>query len=153
MIAVVLVLCLVGALLMSPLGIFFSKEDNGGQTMSSVVRGINQEYEARVETLKTGTTHDELNLSGSRATWPEILAVYAVKTVTDPTNGQEVITMDDAKKELLKQVFWDMNELSSFTSTVSGKTFCQGGVLKKCPNQAIDADWGKTFSYASCRLL
>ena len=120
-IAVVLVLCLVGALLMSPLGIFFSGEDNGGQTMSSVVREINQEYEARVEALKTGTTYDALSLSGSRATWPEVLAVYAVKTTSDPTNGLEVVTMDDTKKELLKQVFWDMNELSSFTSTVPGE--------------------------------
>ena len=121
LIAVVLVLCLVGALLMSPLGIFFSGEDNGGQTMSSVVREINQEYEARVEALKTGTTHDALSLSGSRAAWPEVLAVYAVKTTSDPTNGQEVVTMDDTKKELLKQVFWNMNELFSFTSTVPGE--------------------------------
>ena len=35
--------------------------------MSSVVREINQEYEARVEALKTGTIHDALSLSGSRA--------------------------------------------------------------------------------------
>ena len=120
-IAVVLVLCLVGALLMSPLGIFFSGEDNGGQTMSSVVWEINQEYEARVEALKASTTYDALSLSGSRATWPEVLTVYAVKTTSDPTNGLEVVTMNDTKKELLKQVFWDMNELSSFTSTVPGE--------------------------------
>ena len=121
-IAVVLVLCLVGALLMSPLEIFFSGEDIGtGQTMTSAVREINQEYNDRVESLKTGASYDELSVSGTRATWPEILAVYAVKTVTDPTNGQDVITMDDEKKELLKQVFWDMNELSSFTSTVPGE--------------------------------
>ena len=120
-IAVVLVLCLAGALLLSPLGIFFSGEDSGtSQTISSAVREINQEYDARVETLKTSTAHDELNLSGARATWPEVLAVYAVKTVSDPTNGLEVVTMDDTKKELLKQVFWDMNELSNFTSTVPG---------------------------------
>ena len=107
---------------MSPLGIFFSDEDNGtSQTISSAVRAINQEYDAKVEELKIATPHDALSLSGSRATWVEILAVYAVKTVTDPTNGQEVITMDDEKKELLRQVFWDMNELSSFTSTVPGE--------------------------------
>lgn len=29
--------------------------------------------------------------------------------------------MNDEKKELLKQVFWDMNQLSSFTSTVPGE--------------------------------
>ena len=121
-IAVVLVLCLAGALLLSPLGIFFSGEDNGTSlTISSVVREINQEYDTKVEALKAGTAHDELSLSGARATWPEILAVYAVKTTSDPTNGLEVVTMDDTKKELLRQVFWDMNELSSFTSTVPGE--------------------------------
>ena len=120
-IAIVLVLCLVGALLLSPLGILFSGEENGGQTISAVVREISQEYDAKVEELKTSATYDELSLSGSRAPWPEILAVYAVKTTSDPTNGQEVVTMNDEKKELLKQVFWAMNQLSSFTSTVPGE--------------------------------
>lgn len=71
-IAVVLVPCLVGALLMSPLGIFFSDEDSStGQTISLAVREINQEYGAKVEELKTATPHDALNLSDSRATWVE----------------------------------------------------------------------------------
>lgn len=125
-IPVVLVLCLVGGILASPLGIFFggtgSGADSGtGQTITSAVQEINQEYNDRVEAFKAGATYDALSISGSRAAWPEVLAVYAVKTVTDPTNGQEVITMDDGKKELLKQVFWDMNELSSLTSTVQGE--------------------------------
>ena len=119
-------LCLVGGILASPLGIFFggtgSGADSGtGQTITSAVQEINQEYNDRVEAFKAGATYDALSISGSRAAWPEVLAVYAVKTVTDPTNGQEVITMDDGKKELLKQVFWDMNELSSLTSTVQGE--------------------------------
>ena len=127
-IAVVLVLCLVGALVMSPLGIFFSGknnsesgENNDGQALSSVVREIDQEYNARLEEIKAGATYDEVRLSGSRAPWVEILAVYAVKTTSDPTNGQEVVTMNDEKKAQMKQVFWDMNELSSFTSTVPGE--------------------------------
>ena len=119
--AVVLVLCLAGALLASPLGIFFSGGDSGGLTISAVVREIDSEYDARVEELKTGVTYDEVSLSGSRAPWVEILAVYAVKTATDLTDGQEVVTMTDGKKALLKQIFWDMNELSSFTSTVLGE--------------------------------
>lgn len=119
--AVVLVLCLTGALLASPLGIFFSGGDSGGLTISAVVREIDSEYDARVEELKTGVTYDEVSLSGSRAPWVEILAVYAVKTATDLTDRQEVVTMTDGKKALLKQIFWDMNELSSFTSTVPGE--------------------------------
>ena len=120
-IAVVLVLCLVGALLLSPLGILFSGKENGGQTIADAVREINREYSVKLEELQSGATCDEVSLSGSRAPWPEVLAVYAVKTTSDPTNGQEVVTMTDEKKELLKQVFWDMNQLSSFTSTVPGE--------------------------------
>ena len=120
-IAVVLVLCLVAALIMSPLGIFFGGEETGGQIVADAVREINQEYSAKLEELKSGETYDQLSMSGTRAPWPEVLAVYAVKTTSDPTNGQEVVTMTDEKKELLKQVFWDMNQLSSFTSTVPGE--------------------------------
>lgn len=119
--AVILVLCLVAALVMSPLGIFFGGGDGGGQTMADAVREINQEYSARLEELKSGSTYDQLSMTGTRAPWPEVMAVYAVKTTSDPTNGQEVVAMTDEKKELLKQVFWDMNELSSFTSTVPGE--------------------------------
>ena len=119
--AVILVLCLVAALVMSPLGIFFGGGDGGGQIMADAVREINQEYSARLEELKSGSTYDQLSMTGTRAPWSEVLAVYAVKTTSDPTNGQEVVTMTDEKKVLLKQVFWDMNELSSFTSTVPGE--------------------------------
>ena len=56
-------------------------------------------------------------MSGSRAVWEEVLAVYAVKITTDPDAAQEVATMDDSKKQLLKDIFWQMNEISSSTST------------------------------------
>ena len=56
-------------------------------------------------------------MSGSRAVWPEVLAIYAVKTTTDPDNAQEVATMDDSKKAILKDIFWQMNEISSRTET------------------------------------
>lgn len=58
-------------------------------------------------------------MSGSHAVWPEVLAIYAVKTTTDPDNPQEVATMDDGKKELLKEIFWAMNEISSRTETTT----------------------------------
>ena len=124
--AVVLVLCLVGALLASPLGIFFSGGSSGGQqqttiTISTVVQELDQEYDAMLDEIRAGASYDEESLIGSRAPWSEILAVYAVKTASGMTNGQEVITMTDGKKALLKQVFWDLNELSSFTSTVPGE--------------------------------
>ena len=76
--------------------------DRSVQTMPSVVREINQEYEGKLDEIKNGTAHDALEMSGSRAVWPEVLAIYAVKTTTDPDNPPDVAPMDDGKKELLK---------------------------------------------------
>lgn len=114
----VVIICLIGLIAGSCFGIFFSGEDSGtGQTMPAVVREINQDYEAKLEEIKTANAHDTLEMSGSRAVWSDVLAIYAVKTTTDPDNPQEVATMDDNKKALLKEIFWAMNEVSSRTAT------------------------------------
>lgn len=115
---VIIVICLIGMIVGSCFGIFFSGEDSGtGQTMQTAVQEINAEYEEKLEEIKTSHTYDVLEMSGSRAVWKEVLAVYAVKITTDPDAAQEVATMDDSKKQLLKDIFWQMNEISSSTST------------------------------------
>ena len=115
---VIVIICLIGLLIGSCFGIFFSGEDSGsGYTMQNVVQEINDDYQQQIDTTKANLSHDVLEMSGSRAVWPEVLAVYAVKTTTDPDNPQEVATMDDEKLELLKDIFWQMNEISSSTST------------------------------------
>ena len=117
-VVVIIVICLIGLLVSSVFGIFFSGEDSGtGMTMPAVVREINTEYDNRLEEIKNGTAHDVLEMSGSRAVWKEVLAVYSVKTTTDPDNPQEVATMDESKKQLLTDIFWEMNEISSRTET------------------------------------
>ena len=116
----IVVICLIGLIAASPFGIFFSGEDSGtGQTMPTVVQEINLEYESKLEEIESNAAHDRLELSGSRAVWPEVLAVYAVKATTDPDNPQEVATMDDRKKDLLKEIFWAMNEISHRTETAT----------------------------------
>ena len=116
----IVIICLIGLIVGSCFGIFFSGEDSGtGQTMPAVVREINQEYEGKLDEIKNSTAHDTLEMSGSRAVWPEVLAIYAVKTTTDPDNPQEVATMDDSKKELLKEIFWAMNEISHRSETAT----------------------------------
>ena len=99
-------------------GIFFAGEDSGsGMTMQTVVREINTEYDSRLDEIKNDNAFDVLEMSGSRAVWKEVLAVYSVKTTTDPDNPQEVATMDDNKKQLLTDIFWEMNEISSRTES------------------------------------
>ena len=117
-VAIILVLCVVGLIASSCFGVFFSGEDSGtGQTMRQVVQEINADYQSQIDVTKAGSTYDELEMSGSRAVWPEVLAVYAVKTTTDPDDPQEVATVDDAKKAILKDIFWQMNEISSRTES------------------------------------
>ena len=73
----IVVICLIGLIAASPFGIFFSGEDSGtGQTMPTVVREINLEYESKLGEIESSTAHDRLELSGSRAVWPEVLAVH-----------------------------------------------------------------------------
>lgn len=117
-VAIILVLCVVGLIASSCFGIFFSGEDSGtGQTMRQAVQEINADYQSQIDTARADSPYNELEMSGSRAVWPEVLAVYAVKTTTDPDDPQEVATVDDAKKAILKDVFWQMNEISSRTES------------------------------------
>ena len=105
-VVVIVIICLIGLIVCSPFGIFFSGEDSGtGQTMPTVVREINQDYENKLDEIKNGNAHDVLEMSGSRAVWSEVLAVYAVKTTTGPDDPQEVATMDDAKRSCSKKSF------------------------------------------------
>ena len=117
-VVVILVLCVIGLIVGSCFGIFFSGEDSGtGQTMRQAVLEINADYQSKIDTTRTNLTYDKLEMSGSRAVWPEVLAVYAVKTTTTPDDPQEVATVDDSKKAILKDIFWQMNEISSRTES------------------------------------
>jgi len=57
-----------------------------------------------------------------------VLAVYSVKTNTDQDNPQEVATMDDGKKQLLKDIFWEMNQISSRTESKTETAFAGGWI-------------------------
>ncbi|HCC34773.1 MAG TPA: CHAP domain-containing protein [Ruminococcaceae bacterium] len=117
-VVIILIICMIGLLVGSIFGIFFSGEDAGnGYTMPMAIQEINQEYADKIKEIRDGNSHDDVQMSGSRAEWKEILAVYAVKVNTDPANAQDVATMDEDKKELLRSAFWDMNTLSHRTET------------------------------------
>ena len=54
-------------------------------------------------------------MSGS-VVWQEVLSVYAVKIAGDPNNPQEVVSMDESKKQILMAIFWEMNEITHSAS-------------------------------------
>ena len=119
-ILVVVVICLIGLIVGSCFGIFFSGEDTGtGQSMQTVVREINEDYQDKLDGIKADEPHDKLEMSGSRAVWPQVLAVYAVKTTSDPDAPMEVASMDDTRKDILTDIFWQMNDISFQTEDIT----------------------------------
>lgn len=119
-VVIVVVICLIALIVGSCFGIFFSSEDTGSdKTMKQVVQEINDDYQNQLEAIKSSVSYDELEMSGSRAVWPEVLSVYAVKTTTDPDNPQEVATITPEKEQLLKDLFWEMNTIDHRAETKS----------------------------------
>ena len=117
-VVVIIVIMLVALIVGSCFGIFFSSEDTGSpMTMKSVVQEINMDYQSSLDTIRNMTVHDKMETSGARAVWPEVLAIYAVKVNTDPNNPQDVASMDDSKKAMLKEIFWAMNQINSRVET------------------------------------
>ena len=113
-VAVIVVICLIALICGSVFGIFFSGEDSGtGMSMQTAVQEINADYDAKMEAEKSSVAYDNMEISGGRAVWKDVLAVYAVKTNTDTDNPQEVATMDESKKQILSDIFWEMNSISS----------------------------------------
>ena len=128
---VAVVICLIGLLVGSCFGIFFSGEDTGtGQTIRTAIAQVNQEYQDKLEELQASHTYDSLEITGSQAVWKEVLAVYAVKTTTDP-QGQDVASMDEEKLGLLAEVFWEMNQLSASVETRTETTQNEDGEAVK----------------------
>lgn len=123
---VVIVICLIGLLVASPFGIFFSGEDSGtGYAMPEAVLQLNGEFTDRIEQIKADNVYDTLDLdnAGSAAmvsNWADVLAVYAVRTSTDPIAPEEVATLTEAKLSSLREIFWDMNVISHWLEIIPG---------------------------------
>ncbi len=124
-VVIIIVIVMVALIVGSCFGLFYSAGDSTGMTMQTAISDINTEYQAKIDETKNSTSHDILEMRGSRARWQEVLAVYAVKTTTDPNNAQEVATMDEDKYEILKGVFWDMHQISKNTETKTVKTYTE----------------------------
>lgn len=123
---VVIVVCLVGLLCSSIFGIFFSGEKSSpnSMTMQDAIVECNQEFSDKLESIQNENPHDEFVLEGNIASWRDILTIYTIKQ-SNGTNEQEVVTMNDNKKKVLKDIYWDMN---SITSEVKEETITVQGV-------------------------
>lgn len=115
---IIILICLVAALCSSFYGIFFSSETSqSGMNITSVIQQINNEFDDKIEEIKSSGSFDGVEIIGSHSNWKDILSIYAVKTTTDENNPMEVATVDENKKAILSSIFWDMNNISKSVET------------------------------------
>ena len=128
-VSVVVVILLVGMLFASPLGILFAGEDTGTEIkITDAVATLNGEFTDEIYRIMEEHPYDELDMQeGMEAAmlqnWRNVLAVYAVNVSTDEEHGLDVITMDEEKLQLLREIFFDANKLEYelTTRTVDGE--------------------------------
>ena len=107
-----------GAFLASPLGILFADEQESDDTvpLATAIAEIQGEYHAELERLQSGD-FASVQIVGQAPDWREVVAVFASKTA-GAEDGVDVFTLDAERVELLRQVFWDMCEITTATQTV-----------------------------------
>ena len=113
-VVIIVVICLIGLLCSSIYGIFLSSEKMSPTaiTMNEVVAECNREFSNRLQTIQDQNPHDSYVLDGNMASWKDIISIYAVMQ-SKGNNEQEVITITEPRKAIIKKIFWDMNSLSS----------------------------------------
>lgn len=119
-----------GAFLASPLGILFADEQESEDTvpLATAIAEIQGEYHAELERLQNGD-FVSVQIIGQAPDWREVVAVFASKTA-GAEDGIDVFTLDEERVELLRQVFWDMCEITTATQTVD--------VLDSNPDDDVD---------------
>lgn len=107
-----------GAFLASPLGILFADEQQADDTvpLATAIAEIQGEYHAELERLQNGD-FVSVQIVGQAPDWREVVAVFASKTA-GAEDGIDVFTLDEERVELLRQVLWDMCEITTATQTV-----------------------------------
>lgn len=124
---ITIIICMIGLLVGSVYGIFFSGEydstitvDGTEQivTISQLIQQLNQEYIDKINQIQNDVEHKEYDITTNRANWVDILAVYTVK-VNGGENQNEVVTLNEEKINMLKEIFWTMNNISYTTDEKS----------------------------------
>ena len=120
---VIVIICLLAAIGGTCFGIFLSNDETTGSemTMTQAISQLSSEHYANINAVKGSYEYDELQVQSLTGTtsvnWREVLAVYAVKTTTKDDNPLEVVTIDDEKLELLREIMEDMNQISGVVTT------------------------------------
>ena len=126
LVVVLIIIIIVAAIAASPFGIFISDEAADAESIpvSSIVNECNIELSDKLQDIEDANSHDRVELEGEPADWNLVLSLFSVKTAGKNDNtAEDVVVIDESKKQKLKDVFWDMHTITSRTETVtSGET-------------------------------
>ena len=94
--------------------------DNDSIPISSIVAECNMELSNKLDDIENAAAADRSEIIGEQANWDLVPAVFATKVagVEDDT-ALDVVVITEDKKQKLKNVFWDMHEITSRTETVA----------------------------------
>ena len=77
---VIIIICMIGLICNSSFGIFFANENTGGTLiLKQVMRDINKDFSQKLVTIQNTVPHDDYDIISNRATWKDIIAIYATK--------------------------------------------------------------------------
>lgn len=117
-VVVILLICMIGLEVGSVFGIFAPNPDNeNGITIVQTVREANAEYEAQISEIKSRYDYDMCFVTGEPCEWSLAIAVYAVKT----NRTEDVVTFDEAKAEVLKEIYRCLNRMDIHTEQITVK--------------------------------
>ena len=117
-----IVVIVVAAIAASPFGIFISDEaaDNDSIHISAIVAECNMELSNKLDDIENAAAADRSEIIGEQANWDLVLAVFATKVAgAEDDTVEDVVVITEDKKQKLKDVFWDMHEITSRTETVA----------------------------------
>lgn len=162
LIALILVIGGAAAVIGTPFGVFWSGNDSDAQSVPQAVALINGEFAAEIGRIQTENPTDSVMIhrepdGGSDLTirnWTDIIAVFAVKTAGADADATDVVTIDEERIDLIRQVFRDMNTISYYVQTIehedSTETILHITITSK---KATDMPDFYHFSKSQCEAL
>ena len=129
LIAMILVIGGAAAVIGTPFGVFWSGNDSDAQSVPQAVARINSEFASEISRIQTENPADSVVIhrkpdGGSDLTirnWTDVIAVFAVKTAGADADATDVVTIDEERIDLIRQVFRDMNEVRWHVQTIHHK--------------------------------
>ena len=126
LIALILIIGGAAAVIGTPFGVFWSGNDSDAQSVPPAVALINSEFSARINQIQAENPADSVVIHRepdggsdlSITNWTDVVAVFAVKTAGADADATDVVTIDEERIDLIRQVFWDMNAVSWYVQTI-----------------------------------